>query len=214
MLLCVRRTGAPDLLLLLLLPPPHELHNSPQPHRHMDGAQTQWTGKSHQQRSSCTPPPPPPLHAALSSSSLPPLILSSLAFFFLLNLTGFPPPTPPHPFPSWCEPADERERSAIRTTLSRIVLRCLAVAAITDDRLRGLFRVRVYPSEEEVAGEGRRGRREDGGRQPLNTTIWNVIKKEKGSSSQVTGCWRGRMRGSVMVSRPQRAALRGSDESH
>lgn len=97
-------------------------------------------------------------------------------FFFLLNLSH----TSSLPLLMW---DGRRKRWAICTTLSWIVLRCLAVAAVTDDRLRSFVCVCVYPSKE-VAGEEKRDWGKEGGRvrevgcHPLKTQELGMASRE------------------------------------
>lgn len=83
----------------------------------------------------------------------------------------------------------DEKRRAICTTLSWIVLRCLAVAAVTDDRLRSFVCVCVYPSKE-VAGEekerGKEGREREVGCHPLKKKTKKTTQELGKESRQIT----------------------------
>lgn len=83
-------------------------------------------------------------------------------FFFKLNLS--------HGLLPLLMRDGRRERWAICTTLSWIVLRCLAVAAVTDDRLRSFACVFTPPKKQ---------RHKRSGRERWDTTLKQKKKKEK-----------------------------------
>lgn len=106
--------------------------------------------------------------AALSPqlSLPPPPSLSSSFYFFKIQPISWASPSPPPPHPSFCKDG-RQERRAICTTLSWIVLRCLATAAVTVDRVRRF--ACVFTPQKKRKEKKRRRKREQTGRE-----TWDV----------------------------------------
>lgn len=161
---CIGFTNALDLSSSHCCQASHTLHENTITLTHgwhssdVKRVKTQWTGKSHQHRSSCQPPLP---HSPAALHHLP-LLFSFFFFFLKLNLS--------HGLLPLLMRDGRRERWAICTTLSWIVLRCLAVAAVTDDRLRSFACVFTPPKKQ---------RHKRSGRERWDTTLKQKKKKEK-----------------------------------